>query len=412
MRGIWVSRLFFAVVAVLAIAGIASGTACTRWGQPGPITPTLAPISQLYVDPHTGSDSSGNGSQTKPYKTLTKAVAVVTAAKSLSPNGVTIFLSNGEYVARNGEVFPIVLPRDVTITGTNYGRGPHSGTFIDGIGEDTLFESIVHAPAKTAYTTFEVAPTVNVNLSDLYVGASSIRLPGSKAGYVSVDVLGTLNVSDSGLGAGIATALRAVSGVLVAGGSFTCTSCQIRGNDFAVGGISVTVPTASPYATPPSITLGHGTTDSTVAAKVVDIATDGSVDVTASAQTFARSRYAFADVLDPVITTSTRGAIDFGGGAANSNGGNDFIGALTTEIYLKRRYETVTALDDTWNPRQQKANRNGQYVRKLTFGSGTSGKNVTILKDATGSTVTVGPAIVPTSTPSGSPGPTPTPTPT
>ena len=62
MRSLWVSRLFFAVVAVMAVAGIASGTACTRWGQPGPITPTLAPISQLYVDAHNGSDSSGNGS--------------------------------------------------------------------------------------------------------------------------------------------------------------------------------------------------------------------------------------------------------------------------------------------------------------------------------------------------------------
>jgi Protein of unknown function (DUF1565) len=410
MHRVWVSRLFFALVAAMAIAGIASGTACTRWGQPGPITPTLAPLSQLYVDPSTGSDTSGNGSQTKPYKTLTKAVSVLAGAKSVSPNGVTIFLSGGQYVTRNGEVFPIVLPRDVTITGSNYGRGPRSGTFINGLGEDTLFESIVHAPPKTAYTTLEIAPTVSVNLSDLYVGASSIRLPGSKSGYVAVDDLGTLNVSTAGLGAGIVSSLRAVSGVLVAGGSFTCTSCQIRGNDFGVGGISVPIATASPYATPPSITLMRQTSDSTIAAKIVDIATDGSVDVTTSGETFERSRYAFADVLTPVVSSATRGAIDFGGGAANSAGGNSFIGALTTEIYLKRRYETVNALDDTWNPRQQRANRNGQYAKKLTFGSGTSGKNVTIVKDALGSTVTVGPAIVPTATPSGSPGPTATPT--
>jgi len=411
MRSLWVSRLFFAVVAVMAVAGIASGTACTRWGQPGPITPTLAPISQLYVDSHTGSDSSGNGSQSKPYKTLTKAVAVLAAAKSIAPNGATIFLATGNYGTRNGEVFPIVIPRDVAITGTNYGRDLRSGTFINGVGEDTLFESIVHAPPKTAYTTLEIAPTVSVSLNDVYVGASSIRLPGSKSGYVAVDTLGTLNASTSSLGAGIATSLRAVSGVLVAGGSLTCSSCTIRGNDFAVGGISVPIATASPYATPPSITLIHTQSDSTVAAKVVDIATDGSIDVMAEGETFARSRYAFADVLNPVFATTTRGAIDFGGGALNSTGGNDFIGALVTEIYIKRRYETVNALDDTWNPRQQQANRNGQYVRKVTFGSGTTGKNVTILKDATGSTVTVGPAVVPTATPSGSPGPTPTPTP-
>ncbi len=258
MRSLWVSRLFFAVVAVMAAAGIASGTACTRWGQPGPITPTLAPISQLYVDARTGSDSSGNGSLNKPYKTLTKAVAVLAAAKSIAPNGVTIFLATGNYGTRNGEVFPIVIPRDVAITGSNYGRDLRSGTFINGVGEDTLFESIVHAPPKTAYTTLEIAPTVSVSLSDVYVGASSIHLPGSKSGYVSVDTFGALNVSTSSLGAGIATALRAVSGVLVAGGSLTCSSCTIRGNDFAVGGISVPIATASPYATPPSITLIHG----------------------------------------------------------------------------------------------------------------------------------------------------------
>lgn len=411
MRSLWVSRLFFAVVAVMAVAGVASGTACTRWGQPGPITPTLAPISELFVDAHTGSDSSGNGSLDKPYKTLTKAIAVLAAAKSVGANP-TISLSSGDYNTHNGEIFPIVISRSVSITGSNYGRDLRSGTFINGVGEDTLFESIVHAPAKSAYTTLEIPPTLSVSLNDVYVGASSIRLPGSKAGYVSVDTFGALNATTTSLGAGLATSLRAVSGVLVAGGSFTCTACTIRGNDFGVGGISVPLATASPYATPPSITLLPGQSDSVVAAKVVDIATDGSVDVAAQGETFARSRYAFADVLNPVVASGTTGQIDFGGGTLNSTGGNDFIGALVTEIYIKRRYETVNALDNTWNPREQQANRNGQYARKVTFGSGTSGKNVTIVRDATGSTVTVGPATVPTSTPSGSPGPTPTPTPT
>ena len=197
----------------------------------------------------------------------------------------------------------------------------------------------------------EIPPTLSVSLNDVYVGASSIRLPGSKAGYVSVDTFGALNATTTSLGAGLATSLRAVSGVLVAGGSFTCTACTIRGNDFGVGGISVPVATASPYATPPSITLLPGQSDSVVAAKVVDIATDGSVDVAAEGETFARSRYAFADVLNPVVASGTTGQIDFGGGTLNSTGGNDFIGALVTEIYIKRRYETVNALDDTWNPR-------------------------------------------------------------
>ncbi len=123
MSRAWASRFFFSVVAVMALAAVISGTACTRWGQPGAIPPSITPISSIFVNPVTGSDSSGNGTQTKPYKTLTKAVDVLGTSKSLAPNGVTINLSNGDYTAANGEKFPIVIPTAVSITGMNFGHG-------------------------------------------------------------------------------------------------------------------------------------------------------------------------------------------------------------------------------------------------------------------------------------------------
>ncbi|HEX3369310.1 MAG TPA: hypothetical protein VHS56_07040, partial [Candidatus Cybelea sp.] len=83
-----------------------------------------------------------------------------------------------------------------------------------------------------------------------------------------------------------------------------------------------------------------------------------------------------------------------------------FIGAHITEIDVSRRSETIYALDDIWNPNQQQANRNSQYNHRIVFAAGASGKNVTIAKSATGSTVTVGPAVAPTPTPSPSPTPT------
>ncbi len=411
MQGRWFARLFFAVVGALAVAGVVSGTACTRWGQPGPGVPTIAPLASIYVDASTGSDTTGNGSMSKPYKTLTKAVAVLSSAKSFSPAGVVIYLASGDYNTANGEKFPIVIPTNVTLTGMNYGSGPRSGSFIDGLGEDTIFEHIVHAPARTAYTTLEIAPPATVGVSEIYVGASRISLP-SRAAYVSLDDLATLSGSTASFGAGIVTSLTSVSGVLVPGGSFTCASCQIHGNDFGIGALSVPVATASPYATAPTITLSHSVGDSTISAKIVDLLTDGSVNVTASGEAFEQGRYAYSDALKAIVLVPVRGAIDFGGGAADSTGLNTFIGARITEVFVTRRNETVIALDDTWNPNQQQANRSGKYKRTIPFASGDSGKNVTIRKFAVGSTVTVGPAPVPTPTPSTSPSTSPTSTPT
>ncbi len=411
MQSRWFARLFFAIVAALAAGGILGGTACTRWGQPGPAIPSLAPLSALYVDPVTGSDTTGNGSIAKPYRTLTKAVAVFTAAKVLSPNGVIIHLGIGTYDAANGEQFPIVVSKTVTIQGTNFGHNPRSGSFINGLGEDTTFERVVGAPPHSAYTTLEAVPPAGLSVSDIYVGATKISL-GAKAFYASVDVLGSLIGSDSSFAAGVVSSFRNVDGVLVAGGSLTCNSCQIHGNNFGIGGISVPIATASPYAAAPSITLDRALADSTIAARIVDIATDGSVDVSASDEDFERGLYAFTDALAPVVPSTVRGGIDFGGGFAGSVGGNNFIGAHRSEIFLTRRGVIVSALDDTWNPRQQGANRSGQYPRAHTFSAGAAGKNVTIRQNAIGSTVMVGPAIVPTPTPSISPSASPSPTPT
>jgi hypothetical protein len=151
--------------------------------------------------------------------------------------------------------------------------------------------------------------------------------------------------------------------------------------------------------------LTHSNADSSISAKGVDIATDGSAVITAQSQSFERAAYAYQDSLKPIASVAP-GAVDFGGGAGESTGSNVFIGAHATEIDVTRRSETVYALDDFWNPKQQQANGNGQYNRKVVFSPGASGKNVTIDKGAAGSTVTVGPAVVPTPTPSPSPTPT------
>ena len=159
------------------------------------------------------------------------------------------------------------------------------------------------------------------------------------------------------------------------------------------------------------MTLTQSTGDSTIAAKVVDLITDASVDVSVSGEVFERAKYAFEDSFPPIVSIPFNGTVDFGGGISGSPGGNSFIGARVSEISLVRRNETVSALDDTWNPSQQGANPSGRYRKIVIFGAGASGKNVTIRGNARGSTVTVGPAVVPTPTPSAYPSTTPSPTP-
>ncbi|HEX3670866.1 MAG TPA: DUF1565 domain-containing protein [Candidatus Cybelea sp.] len=417
MQSGWFARLFFAVVGVLAVAGLVSGTACTRWGQPGPVTPTVGPLPAIWVDPVHGSDSTGNGNESKPYRTLTKALAVFESAKQVTSQFL-INLEPGSYTAANGEIFPIVIPKSVALKGMNYGHGPQSGVFINGVGEDTIFEKLVHASPHTAFTTLEALPPALVGISDMYVGTTNLTLPGSNAFYASFDTLTSLSASDTTFGVGRVLTMHNVDGILVTGGTLDCTSCTIHGSNFGVGAFTAPLPTStpmpttspSPYSSGPTITLSHGDTDSTIGAKVADIITDGSVNVNVSGEMFESGQVAFSDALAAIIPVPTRGAVDFGGGALQSTGLNNFIGARDTEIAIKRRGETVYALDDTWNPNQQGATRHGQYVRKKSFDAGAAGKNVTIVHDAVGSTVTVGPATVPT--PSPTIGPTPTPTPT
>jgi hypothetical protein len=431
MQSAWLSRAFFALVATVGVTGLLSGLGCTRYGKPGPIPPTLTPLSAIYVDAKTGSDTSGNGSQSNPYKSLTKAVTVLTAAKSLSTSGVTIDLSAGNYGVANGEKFPIVIPSSVTapitITGSNYGMSPSSGTFINGYGQDRALESLIHLAARSAFTTLEAEPGTTVSLGNIYIGASKAFSATSSADYASFDAMGSVTATTSSFGAGIISSSSKVTGAVVPGGSFTCESCSIRGNEVGIGGFSVTVSPTSPPSSPgpspstspsppsvgPTITLTRttGAGASSIAAREYNIATDGSVTLTVSGTAFQQARYAYADEVTPIVRVSP-GGVDFGGGIEHSGGLNSFIGAHVTEIFLIRRGETVSALGNYWNPGVQGANRNGQYPRVRVFGSGASGGNVTIAGSATGSTVTVGPAPAPTPTPSASPSTSPTASPT
>ncbi|EKP06673.1 PF07602 family protein [Leptospira kirschneri str. 200803703] len=79
-------------------------------------------IPVLYVDSISGSDSNA-GTQSAPFKTITKATLVATAS------GIKVIaVAPGTYDASLGEVFPIYIPEGVNLYGDSNGKGLAGGS--------------------------------------------------------------------------------------------------------------------------------------------------------------------------------------------------------------------------------------------------------------------------------------------
>ncbi|MBE9127061.1 MULTISPECIES: S-layer homology domain-containing protein [unclassified Coleofasciculus] len=81
----------------------------------------------FYVNPATGNDNAA-GSQSAPFKTITKAL-------KQAQTDTTIQLATGTYNTTNGEVFPLEVPSGVKVIGNEGNKG--SGILIQGSGEYT-----------------------------------------------------------------------------------------------------------------------------------------------------------------------------------------------------------------------------------------------------------------------------------
>ena len=356
------------------LGGLLSGTALHALGSARPDdADACAAFGRSSSTPATGSDTSGNGSQTKPYKTLTKAVDGVASAKSLSTTGVTIYLASGDYNAANGEKFPIVdsdqrkLPRPKL-----HGRVPTAERSLTASGRTRSSKALCTRLAQRVYHVRGRAgrdrlaePTSTSARRE----AETSRL----AAYWSVDVLGSL----SGYGCRLS-----------APGSLSCAQrqrhdgCRRHANlqfvsnhaaiDFGIGassvvagsggslGASVVQLTGEPT---PQHHAEHSSSDSTIAAKLRRHFTDGSVDVTVSGRTLraARSTH-FSDALDPVVAVAGHAARSISAAECRSRRAvTSSSGRTSRRSTSSRRFETVSALDDTWNPARARCERHGQY---------------------------------------------------
>ncbi|BAY11409.1 DUF1565 domain-containing protein [Calothrix sp. NIES-2098] len=111
-------------LATLTLLGISFGSAFAQVPPAG--EKQLSQVNVLFVNPATGEDKEGNGSDRTPLKTITQALQKATG-------NTVITLAPGTYSAETGESFPLILRQGVSIQGDASDRG--KGITIQGGGE-------------------------------------------------------------------------------------------------------------------------------------------------------------------------------------------------------------------------------------------------------------------------------------
>ena len=121
-------------------------------------------LSNVYVNPNTGNDSTGDGSSTSPLQSLAKAISEVRA-------GGTVHVAKGTYSGANNR--GIRIDKDVTIIGES-----QNNTIIDAQGQNS---------------TFFVGNDFTVTIKNLMFSNGNATSSGSGGAIVSS---GTLNLSN------------------------------------------------------------------------------------------------------------------------------------------------------------------------------------------------------------------------
>lgn len=110
------------------------------------LSPAVLWAAEVHVDPLFGDDLTGAGGALTPFATITKALTVTAV-------GDTIELAPGTYAPSTGEVFPLVLPKRVTLHGAGVQQCSISGegdfTLVE-MADQCLVADIHFKRAKTA----------------------------------------------------------------------------------------------------------------------------------------------------------------------------------------------------------------------------------------------------------------------
>jgi len=87
---------------------------------------SISQVQVLFVNPDMGDDTTGNGQEKSPLRTITKAIEI-------AQENTTIILSKGIYSTQTGEQFPLILKSGVSIQGDPPSKG--RGIMIQGGGD-------------------------------------------------------------------------------------------------------------------------------------------------------------------------------------------------------------------------------------------------------------------------------------
>lgn len=154
----------------LASLGLSSTSAVAQItiAQSANSTRVMPEVKVLFVNPSTGNDTTGNGTEQAPFKTITQALRIA------QPNTI-IRLAPGIYTRETGETFPLVMKPGVTIQGNPRTRGENiiirgGGTLS---GATTSNQNITILGANEASLTGVTVTNPNTQGYGLWIESSS-----------------------------------------------------------------------------------------------------------------------------------------------------------------------------------------------------------------------------------------------
>lgn len=109
-------RLVLLMLLLAGGQGLGTHTAATAQVAPVWLAQTPLSATLLYVNPASGTDAAGAGTEVAPYRTIAYAL------QQAKP-GTYIQLARGSYTQASGEVFPLTVPSGVTLRGEEAEKG-------------------------------------------------------------------------------------------------------------------------------------------------------------------------------------------------------------------------------------------------------------------------------------------------
>ncbi len=144
----WGGLCLALMVSLLADVNLLTPQAIAQTNLPEAIAESVT----IYVDPQRGDDSQGGNSQDTALKTITKALEI-------AASGATIQLASGTYSEATGEVFPLIIKKNITLKGSPGSRGHNiviegDGYLIShsGAGQNVTIAAIKEASTITGIT--------------------------------------------------------------------------------------------------------------------------------------------------------------------------------------------------------------------------------------------------------------------